>query len=267
MRRAVTVLLLAMLARCGEAPVEPSVSGAARRVVSLSPAITATLVELGAGDRVVGRTPWCEGASMAPVVGSLTEIDLERLTAASPDLILVQRVASGPPPGLREAAERRGWRVAEIPCNSLDDVRGLTPSVAAAIGEASRPALEVAWRRALAPVPSVATASPVVLLFSAEPPQAFGRDTFLAQAWRAWGGSTLPDTDGHPQMGLEDLFALAPRTIVLIGAQPGAEVLAQACAARGVSLEVLPDARLLRPGPALREGLTAWRTRLEGPTR
>ena len=46
------------------------------RIVSLSPALTHMVEALGAGDRVVGCTPWC-GVAGARVVGSLEDRDLE----------------------------------------------------------------------------------------------------------------------------------------------------------------------------------------------
>ena len=48
-----------------------------RRIVSLVPSDTYTLFALGAGDRVVGRTTWCElpaEAASVPTVGGTKEI-------------------------------------------------------------------------------------------------------------------------------------------------------------------------------------------------
>src|SRR6202521_901027 len=55
--------LLAILAACGAAgggQGRAAIAGPARRIVSLSPAVTELLFALGAGDRVVGRTTWCD---------------------------------------------------------------------------------------------------------------------------------------------------------------------------------------------------------------
>src|SRR5438093_13544563 len=43
----------------------------ARRVVSLSPAVTELLFALGAGDQVVGRTTWCDYPPAARAVPSV----------------------------------------------------------------------------------------------------------------------------------------------------------------------------------------------------
>lgn len=267
MRRALMVLMLAALAACADATPAASASSGAMRVVSLSPAITETLVELGLRDRLVGRTPWCQGVPGVPALGSMTEVDLERLTAAKPDLILLQRTAMGAPPGLREAAAERGWRVEEVACASLADVRTLEARVAGAVGVSASAAREAQWEQALRPLGTLSERSPTVLLLSAEPVMAIGNDAFLAQAWVAWGGVTSPATPGYPPMSLEDLFALRPRSILLIGACPSGATLEAACAQRSIAFECIEDGRLLRPGPALREGLGAWRESLEARAR
>jgi hypothetical protein len=123
---------------------------------------------------------------------------------------------------------------------------------------------ETEWGEILRPVASAGARSPAVLLLSAEPAMAIGHDAFLAEAWSAWGGRALPVARGYPQMSLEDLFALQPRSILLVGAVDPASALAKACAQRGIAFEGIEDGRLLRPGPALREGLRAWRARLAG---
>jgi hypothetical protein len=263
MWRSMAVLLLAVLACCDESVPAANPTGAARRVVSLSPAITSTMVDSGWGDRLVGRTPWCSAAPDVPIVGSLLEVDLERLAATQPDLILIQRVASGPPPGLQQAAARQRWPVQDIACLSLDDVRRLPERIAGEIGAPVPPGAADRWARVLEPIPALIHAPPVVLLFSEEPPQAFGQDTFLAQAWMAWGGRTLPGSNGHPQMGLEDLFALKPGRVIRVGGAAEVGPVGRACAERGIPFEVVSDARLLLPGPELREGLRQWRSSLE----
>jgi ABC-type hemin transport system substrate-binding protein len=61
------VLLAACGGRGGEAHARP-----ARRIVSLSPAVTELLFAIGAGDRLVGRTTWCDYPPAARQVPSVT---------------------------------------------------------------------------------------------------------------------------------------------------------------------------------------------------
>ena len=66
----------------------------ARRIVSLSPATTELLFAIGAGDRVVGRTRWCDYPAEAltvPSVGDGLPPNTEAVLAQTPDLVLVYR--------------------------------------------------------------------------------------------------------------------------------------------------------------------------------
>ena len=66
----------------------------ARRIVSLSPAVTELLFALGAGDRVVGRTTWCDfppAALVVPSVGDGMNPNIEAVAARRPDLVVLYR--------------------------------------------------------------------------------------------------------------------------------------------------------------------------------
>lgn len=64
----------------------------ARRIVALSPHVTELLFAVGAGDRVVGVDAWSNypaAARQLPRVGDLYALDLERIVALKPDLLIV----------------------------------------------------------------------------------------------------------------------------------------------------------------------------------
>ncbi len=66
----------------------------ARRIVSLSPAVTELLFALGVGDRVVGRTAWCDyppAARAVPNVGDGLNPNVEAIAAHRPDLVVLYR--------------------------------------------------------------------------------------------------------------------------------------------------------------------------------
>lgn len=65
-----------------------------RRIVSLVPSDTYTLLKLGAGDRVVGRTTYCvepAGAAAIEAVGGTKDPDVARVIALAPDLVLMNQ--------------------------------------------------------------------------------------------------------------------------------------------------------------------------------
>jgi iron complex transport system substrate-binding protein len=62
-----------------------------RRIVSLSPATTELLFDLGVGDRIVGRTRWCEDPPEAlgiPSVGDGFAPNVEAVVAREPELVV-----------------------------------------------------------------------------------------------------------------------------------------------------------------------------------
>jgi len=221
----VVAALLLPLASCGGdgtggSEVDPA---AGLRLVSLSPAITRTLIDLGAGDLLVGRTPYCRGLDGdVPAVGSLLEFDPEAMLAVDPDLLLVQPGAGGVAPGLAALAEREGWDLHAWRIDGLDDLRRLLaelPEVLADAPEADRierRARERADDLALVLAPLAPAASPVVVLFAMEPPMAFGAGTFVGDLLDRSGVHNAVAARGYPELSLEDLATLAPARIVLL---------------------------------------------------
>lgn len=64
----------------------------ARRIVAITPHLTEMLFAAGAGDRVVGVSAWSDypaAAKSLPQVGDSALLDLERIVALRPDLVLV----------------------------------------------------------------------------------------------------------------------------------------------------------------------------------
>lgn len=81
----------------------------AQRIVSLAPHLTEQLFAIGAGDRIVATTEFADfplAARDLPRVGRAHSVDLERVAAARPDLIVIW--GSGFPPAIREALRRLG---------------------------------------------------------------------------------------------------------------------------------------------------------------
>lgn len=81
----------------------------ARRIISLAPHTTELLFAAGAGDRLVGTVEYSDyppAARAIPRVGDIAGIDLERLVALRPDLVVAWQ--SGNPPELLQRIEQFG---------------------------------------------------------------------------------------------------------------------------------------------------------------
>jgi iron complex transport system substrate-binding protein len=64
----------------------------ARRVISMAPHVTELLFAAGGGNRVVGAMNYSDypaAAKSIPLIGSNSQIDLERMVALKPDLLIV----------------------------------------------------------------------------------------------------------------------------------------------------------------------------------
>lgn len=112
-RLSILVLSLAALTACGVDTREPETSDAiddsgrpldlsrpAHRIVSLAPAVTEILFTLGVGDRVVGRTRWCDAppeASRVTSVGDGLEPNVEVILGQRPDLVVFYSAIANEP--------------------------------------------------------------------------------------------------------------------------------------------------------------------------
>lgn len=100
-----------------------TVAQPARRVIALAPHITEQLYAIGAGERIVGTTDHADhppAAQQIPRVARAHSIDLERVAALQPDLIVVW--GSGFPPTLLEALRRLGPPVYVNEPGALDSI-------------------------------------------------------------------------------------------------------------------------------------------------
>jgi ABC-type Fe3+-hydroxamate transport system substrate-binding protein len=64
-----------------------------QRIVSLVPSDTHSVIALGARERLVGRTSWCESpeARDVAVVGGTKDVDVDAVIAAAPDLVIANQ--------------------------------------------------------------------------------------------------------------------------------------------------------------------------------
>ena len=103
-------LLLLCLVGCRKSPAPAKAdAGGAVRVVSLSPSTTETLFVIGAGDRVVGRSRYCDWppeVAKLPVIGGYVDPSFEAILALRPDLVTGARGPAGA--AMSERLDARG---------------------------------------------------------------------------------------------------------------------------------------------------------------
>jgi iron complex transport system substrate-binding protein len=219
-RRVLAVTALAAaLAACDGASL-PHSFRPPQRIISLAPSLTETLFALGLGPQVVGvdsYSAWPAAVAALPRLGGLIDPNLERAVTLHPDLALLL-------PSEREMGARLaklGIPTLVVPTETLADVERSFQTIAQRCGvptEGSR--LAARWRAELAPRP-VPGQPHVLLSISREPHRlggilVAGPGTFYDELLsRLAAVNVFADARvRYPQVGLEDVVARAPGTIV-----------------------------------------------------
>ena len=232
MRRALGALLV-LVAALAAAPAaaltvrdmmgrEVTLPAPPRRIVSLVPSVTEIVFALGAEDRLVGRTDFCEyppAARGKPSVGGMVNPSLETLVALKPDLVIATDE------GNREETFQQLARL-RIPTylvhatrlsallDLIERVGELTGHAAAVAPLADGLTRRVdAVRRAVAPFPRPR----VLYVIWPEPLIVPGRESLLTELIDVAGGESVTgqERQAYVRFSVEAAVALAPQVIVL----------------------------------------------------
>lgn len=249
-----TAVLAGSLAGCESNANEPDVAGGShdneRRIVSLSPAISRTLVDLEVADAVVGRTPYCDSlSSELAIAGDLLDVNMEVLVRLRPTHVLVQPPASGLSPALKDLAEKRGWRLGAWQLDGVDDIHRMLrelPNMLAGdddalnreLAERSRSLREAISEALDAHRDESLFGGRVLLLVGLEPVTVFGSGTYLNDLLTAFGARNAVCGRGYPSLTLEDVLRIDPEAVLLVA--PGS----QAADAEMVRQQLGPIGRL-----------------------
>ncbi len=227
MRVLLLLLLLFTLAACsGSETSMPDATGQGPRLASFSPALTAMVVELGLGDRVCGRSPFCDSVDPStPVVGDLLSVHWEQLARINPTHILIQSTPESLDRSMVDLASRRGWNVLVYPLVTADDIQHAMAVLPHELGLNDAEAGFARKRSASFQqrIDDEFAAGPIlhgerVLLISAmEPPLAWGRNTYLGQLLERLGASNALAVDGWVPMGFEDVVRCPTDRVIIVG--------------------------------------------------
>lgn len=171
----------------------------ATRVVSLIPATTELVFALGAGDRLVGRTSWCDypaAAAAVPDLGNGIGPNVEAVVAARPDLVLLYKSASN----TTAAGQLRGFGIAtlELATDRMEDLDRIARLLGRALGrQAAADSLVLATatdlEAASAPSAHPPVRPSVFILAWDRPPLTLGRGSFLSEILERAGARNLFD--------------------------------------------------------------------------
>jgi ABC-type Fe3+-hydroxamate transport system substrate-binding protein len=190
-----------------------------QRVVSLCPSQTETLLALGIGERLVGRTKFCihpqPAIGRVAVVGGTKQVRLDALRSLRPDLIIAEKEEQTPElvATLRTewpvyVTDVRDYATALHMLATLGELTGLMPAAAQLVKE-----IETEWRAYSQP----ATPQRVAYFIWREPWMLAGPDTFIHSALAHAGlQNCVPQGRGrYPAVALQQVAQWAPQRVLL----------------------------------------------------
>lgn len=193
-----------------------------RRIVSLVPGVTEMLFAIGAEERLIGVTDFCDfpaAARRKPRVGSMLAPSLETVVALRPDLVVA--TDSGNSDETRVQLERLRLPVYLVSPRGVADVFRTMEQLGTLTGQGARAAEAVAGlqRRVRAVVERVAARPRPRVLYVVwpEPLIVPGRGAAVSELIELAGGAsvTADAAEGYPRWSVEAAVAGAPELIVL----------------------------------------------------
>lgn len=249
-------------------PAEP------RKIVSLTPAATETLFELGVGDRIVGKvedfTPYPEAATAIPDVAKFGSVDVEKIVALGADLVIAGGNNFNPPESIKQLRDL-GVPVLVVFAPDVAGARKDIELIGRAVGRPDEAAaINGSIQQAFDDVAAATAGQPPVRTFYELDASSgyFGPapDYFGTEMIKIAGGDPLTSgTDGVYQIGAEQILAFDPEVILLgdaaygvtpeqVAARPGWDTLS---AVKDGNVRPIDDVVVTRPGPRLAEGIRA----------
>ena len=239
------------------------------RVVSLAPNLTEIVFAVGAGDRLVGRTSYCDYPAEAKAVteiGDTLHPSLERIISLKPQLVLIS-TASQLEIFLQQL-QNQNIAVFVTDPHDLEGVFRSIDQIGVILGHEEQAKLLVQKLRERAnAVEQAVKGKPPVRVFyqlSAEPLYTAGHDAFVTDLIRRAGAvSVTADVPGAwPKYSNESALAAKPEAIILpTGGSMGTgnltvtEALRRSPAALDGRVYKINDDHLVRPGPRAVDGL------------
>ena len=220
-------------------------AGPPRRIVSLVPSDTYTLFALGVGDRVVGRTTWCElpaAAHAVATVGGTKDVDVDAVLALEPDLVVANQEENTRVALERLAAERIRVLVS-LPRRVADGVAHVA-RLARILGVAEVPAVKALIRSGYEQVREAAALPPgaarAFVPIWMDPLMTFNADTFGSDVLATVGLGNAFDDRLRLYPLAADLGKAAPRDAAGRD-ERYPRVTAEEVAARAPDVILLPD--------------------------
>lgn len=245
---------------------EVTIESEPQRIVSLAPANTEIVAELGLIDRLVGVTTFCDyPPEVADIekVGDFVGPNMEAVTAVEPDVVLA---TTGVQADVIEQLEAIGAVVIAVDPQTLDGLYASIGMLGDALGTPNAAAETVEKMRAgIETIQAMVAEEPPVPCFieiAQDPLFTVGSGTLLDDMITAAGGTNIVTEPGYVGYSLEQLLQDDPAVyLATLGSmsdpadlqgRAGYEALT---AVKNERVYVLEDNLVSRPGPRIAEGV------------
>lgn len=243
-----------------------------QRIAALMPNIAETIIELGAGSRLVAAPEYTrlspELKKTVKILGPYNRISTEVVHAARPDLVIASM--DGNDAAQVSQLERLGLRVITVNTLSLADIVRTTKLIGAVLGDADLTKIKK-LELALAPTSAKKNAPTVFLQVGWEPLVTISKTTFIHQLLNLAGGTNVfaQASMTYPRPNPEEVIARNPDVIIICRlTDDGAEAerarkfwmrFKNLAAVKSGKVFVVSGDLLTKPGFSLLEGLKELR--------
>lgn len=190
------------------------------RIVSLSPAITEILFELGLEKSIVGTSShsnYPEAAKNIPTVGSYLQPSVEKILRLNPTHVLVFKEGD---PSIEEALTKSKLNFIVLESRTLEDFEAIVKKLGTEF-KAEKKSEEIlsSWKNQWSKLENIErTNEKIMIQVDHTPIYVAGFDTFISKAFERCGFKNAFDSlDGYKKVQLEAVMNRKPEIIIVVG--------------------------------------------------
>lgn len=203
---------------------EVKIEGIPQRIVSLAPSNTEIIYALGLEDKLIAVTEYCnypEDALSKEKIGGFGDVDVEKVVALNPDLILAEDLHKHE---VIPALERLGFAVIALVPHNFNEVMDsikLIGRVTGAEGKAVQIVEDMTQRIEAITIKTNSIIEPerptVLYVIWHEPIMSVGNDTRIHELIEKAGGTNMAAVagSGYPTLALEEVINANPQLILV----------------------------------------------------
>jgi iron complex transport system substrate-binding protein len=200
------------------------------RVVSLAPSLTESIFAVGAGDKLVGVTTYCnypQAAETIEKIGDTQTPNIERIVALKPDVVFVSTASQLE--AFMATLEQQNIAVYVMDAKSIAEVIEDLRTLGKLLGVGnSAESLAISLEERVRKIESnegPEASQRVFIQISNEPLFTIGKDSFLTELVQKAGGSsvTADVPSAYPKLSKETASAMNPNVIILSDSEDNRE--------------------------------------------